>query len=101
MLLHSAALTIRVIPENRSRRRGPMHQFSSLASVLVAIFIGLAAGPQIPLALAQEATPAVAGVVLPPEAEVDGVDLAAWSARSWQWFFSFPQDVNPLFDATG
>jgi len=64
--------------------------------------MGLAAGVhETPAGLAQEASPTAAGVVLPPEAEVDGVDLAAWSARSWQWSFSFPQDVNPVFDTTG
>jgi hypothetical protein len=76
-------------------------RFSGLVSVLVAVLMGLAAAGHESLpGLAQEATPA-AGVVLPPEAEVDGVDLAAWSARSWQWSFSFPQDVNPVFDVTG
>jgi hypothetical protein len=24
-----------------------------------------------------------------PDAEVGGLDLAAWSTRSWQWFFSW------------
>jgi hypothetical protein len=78
-----------------------MHRFSSLASVLVAVLIGLAAGPQIPSGFAQEATPGATGVALPPGAEIDGLDLGAWSARSWQWFFSLPEEVNPFFDATG
>ena len=39
--------------------------------------------------------------MLPPDAEVGGLDLAEWSTRSWQWFFSLPQDVNPFFDETG
>ena len=78
-----------------------MLRFSGLVSVLVAVLMGLvAAMHETPAGLAQEATPA-AGVVLPPEAEVDGVNLAAWSARSWQWSFSFPQDINPAFDTTG
>jgi len=51
--------------------------------------------------LAQEATPEAAGAVLPPDTEVGGLDLAEWSARSWQWFFSLPPDVNPYFDETG
>jgi hypothetical protein len=77
-------------------------RFSGLVSVLVAVLIGLiAVGHDTPAGLAQEATPVAAGVVLPPDGEVDGLDLAAWSARSWQWFFSLPQDVNPYFDATG
>jgi hypothetical protein len=77
-------------------------RFSGLVSVLVAVLMGLiAVGHDTPAGLAQEATPVAAGVVLPPDGEVDGLDLAAWSARSWQWFFSLPQDVNPYFDATG
>jgi hypothetical protein len=32
--------------------------------------------------------------VLPPDAEVGGLDLAVWSVRFWQWFFSLPQDIN-------
>jgi len=50
---------------------------------------------------AENATPAAATAVLPPEAEVTGLGLAEWSARSWQWFFSFPPDVNPFSDDTG
>ena len=79
-----------------------MLRFSGLGSVLIAVLLGLvAAGHETPAGLAQEATPVAAGVVLPPDAEVDGLDLAGWSVRSWQWFFSLPQDVNPFFDATG
>ena len=78
-----------------------MHRLSSFVAVLVAVLIGLAAGRESLSGLAQEATPAAAGVALPPDAGVDGLDLDAWSARSWQWFFSLPQDVNPYFDATG
>ena len=71
-------------------------------SVLVAVLLGLvAAGHETLPGFAQEATPAAAGVVLPPDAEVDGLDLGVWSARSWQWFFSLPEEVNPFFDATG
>ena len=64
-----------------------------LALVLLALGIGSTA--------AQDATPAGGAVVLPPNAEVDGLDLGAWSARSWQWFFSLPEEANPLFDQTG
>jgi len=32
---------------------------------------------------------------------VAGLSLAEWSARSWQWFFSFPQQVNAFSDETG
>lgn len=55
--------------------------------------------------IAQEASPiaspAVEVVVLPPDATVGGLTLGEWSARSWQWFFSFPKAVNPLLDTTG
>ncbi len=79
-----------------------MPRLSSLGSILVAVLMGLVvAGHETAPGFAQEATPAAAGVVLPPDAEVEGLDLAAWSARSWQWFFSLPQEVNPFFDATG
>jgi hypothetical protein len=50
---------------------------------------------------AQDATPIPGVDILPPEAEVDGANLAEWSARSWQWFFSVPQETNPFFDETG
>jgi hypothetical protein len=50
---------------------------------------------------AQNATPSSSDVVLPPDAKVDGLSLADWSARSWQWFFSLPHDANPLYDETG
>jgi len=79
-----------------------MLRFSGLVSVLVAVLMGLVtAGHESLPGLAQEATPAAVGVALPPDAEVEGLDLAAWSARSWQWFFSLPAAVNPSFDATG
>lgn len=50
---------------------------------------------------AQDATPALTGVVLPPDAEVEGLSLGEWKARWWQWFFSLPEESNPLFDETG
>lgn len=79
-----------------------MGRFSGLASVLVAVLFALIAfGAGSRVGLAQEATPEAAGAVLPPDAEVGGLDLAEWSTRSWQWFFSLPQDVNPFFDETG
>src|SRR5687767_6584999 len=85
-----------------SYRRGAMGRFSGLVSVLVAVLIALiAVAPGSRVGLAQEATPEVAGAVLSPDGEVGGLDLAEWSARSWQWFFSLPQDVNPYFDETG
>ena len=48
-----------------------------------------------------DATPIAKNLVLPPDAEVAGSDLGEWSARSWQYFFSLPQAVNPYFDETG
>ena len=79
-----------------------MGRFSDLVSVLVAVLIAfIAIAPGSRAGLAQESTPEAAGAVLPPDAEVGGLDLAEWSARSWQWFFSLPQDVNPYFDETG
>jgi hypothetical protein len=50
---------------------------------------------------AQDATPSPGVEVLPPEAEVAGANLGEWSGRSWQWFFSIPQETNPFFDETG
>jgi hypothetical protein len=52
-------------------------------------------------ASAQDATPAPAGVVLPPDAEVAGLSLAEWKTRWWQWFESLPEASHPLFDETG
>ena len=48
-----------------------------------------------------DATPIAENLVLPPDAEVAGSGLGEWSARSWQYFFSLPQAVNPYFDETG
>lgn len=73
---------------------------SVLARVCCAIAFAVLA-PGIGSTVAQDATPAGGDVVLPPEAEIEGLDLGAWSARSWQWFFSLPEEVNPLFDKTG
>src|SRR5215216_5137022 len=53
-----------------------------------------------PLA-AQEATPAAAMTIVPPDEEVGDLSLGEWSARWWQWLMSFPTDVNPGFDETG
>jgi hypothetical protein len=79
-----------------------MCRFSSLASILVALLIVLAAAAQggSP-GFAQAATPGASSTVLPPDAEVGGVDLAEWSARSWQWSFSLPPASNPFVDETG
>jgi hypothetical protein len=66
-------------------------------SALVAV-LGVASG--LGLVVAQEAAPVAGSAVLPPESEVAGLGLAEWSARSWQWLFSLPQDVNPFLDDT-
>jgi hypothetical protein len=79
-----------------------MGRSSSLVSVLVSVLFALIAiAPGSRVGLAQEATPETAGAVLLPDAEVAGLDLAEWSTRSWQWFFSLPQAVNPYFDEIG
>jgi hypothetical protein len=79
-----------------------MCRCSGVAAVLVAILIGLAVAAQgVPSGFAQEATPVASSGVLPPDAEVGGIDLAEWSARSWQWFFSLPPAINPFVDETG
>jgi hypothetical protein len=39
--------------------------------------------------------------VLPHDAEVGGLSLADWSARSWQWSLSLPTDINPYLDESG
>jgi len=50
---------------------------------------------------AQEATPAPANLVLPPDAEVAGLTLGEWQARQWQYMASFPFAGHPVFDDTG
>jgi len=79
-----------------------MCRCSGAAAVLIAVLIGLAATMQgAPSGFAQEATPEASSSMLPPETEVGGVDLAEWSARSWQWSFSLPPAINPFVDETG
>ena len=63
------------------------------------IVVGLASGSA--AIAAQKATPVPEAEILAPEAQVAGANLAEWSAHSWQWFFSFPQETNPFFDETG
>jgi pimeloyl-ACP methyl ester carboxylesterase len=72
---------------------------SLLIAFLLISVVGLASGAT--LVSAQSATPSSADVVLPSDAKVDGLSLGEWSARSWQWFFSLPQDINPYSDETG
>jgi len=65
-------------------------------AALVALAAPLAAQDASPVA-----SPVPAAAFLPPDAAVGGLGLAGWSARSWQWFFSFPEPVNPMLDSTG
>ena len=74
-----------------------MHGVRRWMLVLTLIVLALAT----PAAAAQDATPVPAGIALPPDAEVDGLSLAEWTARYWQWFFSFPEAIGPFFDETG
>jgi hypothetical protein len=74
----------------------PVRSMLCLCSIVALIVVSGVGG-----ASAQEATVAPSGEALPPGAEVAGLSLAEWSARSWQWSFSLPVDVNPVADETG
>ena len=39
--------------------------------------------------------------VIPPQARVQGLTSAEWSARWWQWVLAIPADQNPTLDSTG
>jgi len=80
-----------------------MRRFSIAIPLLVVMLVSLVVvGRSSLTTLAQEATPTGAvGTLLPPDAQVAGLSLAEWSARSWQWIFSFPEEVNPFSDETG
>jgi hypothetical protein len=73
----------------------------ALLLVLVAsgFAVGLARSGQV--AGQDAASPAAAGPVLPPDAEIDGHSLAEWGARQFQWMSSIPDATNPYFDQTG
>src|SRR6266508_3967483 len=43
----------------------------------------------------------VALEILPPEEPWAGLTRGEWDARFWQWLLSMPEDVNPMFEATG
>jgi hypothetical protein len=75
----------------------------NIRSLLIAFLLNAVVGLAFNFApvSAQNATPSPSDVVLPPDAKVDGLSLADWSARSWQWFFSLPHDANPFSDETG
>ncbi len=80
-----------------------MRRAAVLVSLVVVALVGLVAVSRPALsAVAPDGTPTGPGVaVLPPDAQVAGLNLAEWSTRSWQWIFSFPQDVNPFSDDGG
>jgi len=59
--------------------------------VLIFAFMAWSMGP----------APCRAGGILPPHSTVSGRTLGEWSVQWWQWAFSFPVSVNPLFDDTG
>lgn len=44
---------------------------------------------------------AAEGPILSPAAEISGVTQAEWSARWWQWAFSFDRARSPVADRTG
>jgi hypothetical protein len=39
--------------------------------------------------------------VAPPESLPGGLSYQQWSAEWWQWAWSIPKPINPLFDTTG
>lgn len=70
-----------------------------LLVVLTILLTGLSAP-----VTAQEATPATAAgeiTVVEPDESYAGASLGEWSARWWQWTFSFPMEMSPSFDSTG
>lgn len=70
--------------------------------VVSPLVLGLAfAGTTVTSLSGQEATPATGNILLPPDAEVAGLGLGEWAARQWQWFLSFPAELQPALDETG
>ena len=72
-----------------------------LAVVIFAIVLLVAPAWTIAQEASPVASPIAGSVLLPPDATIGGLTLGEWSSRSWQWFFSFPEVVNPLADTTG
>jgi hypothetical protein len=66
---------------------------------LVAVAVVLGTLVAVPRALAQKVDPRV----VPPNSarSETGNTYEQWSAKWWQYVFSIPAEVNPLFDATG
>src|SRR5262245_19264506 len=44
---------------------------------------------------------AQAVVIAAPDSNPYGASYEEWAARYWQWLFSVPSDVNPIFDVDG
>jgi hypothetical protein len=61
----------------------------------------LSGGGALTLALLLTGPARADAVVFPPHATVEGKTLGQWSAGWWQWAFSFPVPINPLFDSNG
>jgi hypothetical protein len=47
------------------------------------------------------ATGSAQSFVAPPESLPGGLSYQQWSAKWWQWVWSTPISINPLFDTTG
>lgn len=68
--------------------------------ILLAIVFSLIGSPF--AAQAQNATPVSSNPVLAPDALVDGLTLAEWQGRYFQWVVSlFSSDMDPYLDTTG
>jgi hypothetical protein len=73
-------------------------QYRGRTGLAISLIAALALA--IPVHGAQAASTSTPGV-LPPASKPYGLTYAQWSARWWQWAFSIPGSVNPLFDTTG
>jgi hypothetical protein len=40
-------------------------------------------------------------VIAPPDSRPQGFTYGDWGAKWWQWSYSIPSSINPLFDETG
>ena len=65
--------------------------------------VALAAALAVTAGIAPGAAHATGGQpqVFPPGSSPYGKSYREWSARWWQWAYSVPASVNPLFDETG
>jgi len=78
-----------------------MLRLRSRSLLITLLSLVLLAGAGVP-AIAQDATPAAGEVtILGPEESFGGATLGEWSARWFQWAFSFPPDVNPASNPGG